>query len=258
MATSNPVLKPSLLSRRGAYAARQTDVMTVAGAVNKTILLSLLLVASAAFSWFLIFPRGAQIDVAGAGPSSLLFPLLMGGGIGALMVGLVISFKPRWAPGLAPVYSILEGLLLGALSASMEMRYPGIPMQASFLTMGTLLSLLLAYKSGFIQITDRFRAGVVAATGGIMIVYLLSMLLSFFGMPMNFMHDSSPMSLGISAVVLVVAAMNLLLDFDFIEQGAASRAPKYMEWYAGFGLMVTLVWLYIEFLRLLSKLSGRK
>ena len=139
-----------------------------------------------------------------------------------------------------------------------EMRYPGIVLQAVMLTVAVLVALLLAYSSGYIKATENFKLGVVAATGGIMILYLASFILGFFGIQMNFMHDSSPLSIGISIVVVIIAALNLVLDFDFIENGAEMGAPKYMEWYAAFGLMVTLIWLYIEILRLLAKLQDRK
>src|SRR3990170_5101077 len=167
------------------------------------------------------------------------------------------TFKPTWAPVTAPIYAALEGLALGALSAMLEARYPGIVIQAVALTFGTLAALLLAYRSGLIPVTKNFRMGVVAATGGIAIFYLVAMGLSFFGIRIAFLHEGSWLGIGFSLFVIVIAALNLVLDFDFIEKGAEHGAPKFMEWYAAFGLMVTLIWLYLEILRLLSKLRNR-
>jgi uncharacterized YccA/Bax inhibitor family protein len=157
----------------------------------------------------------------------------------------------------APVYAVLEGLFLGGISAFYEAQFQGIVIQAVGLTFGTLAALLLAYKSGMIRATENFKLGVAAATGGIMLVYLVSLGMSFFGMRMPYLHESGPLGIGISVFIVVIAALNLVLDFDFIEQGAAQGAPKYMEWYAAFGLLVTLIWLYLEILRLLSKLRSR-
>ena len=153
---------------------------------------------------------------------------------------------------------MLEGLLLGGISSLYNQRFQGLPLQAVALTFGVFMALLIVYRTGLIRATENFRLGVVAATGGIAIMYLLSFVLGFFGVRMNFLHDSSPLSIGISLVIVVVAALNLVLDFDFIERGVENRAPKFMEWYAAFGLLVTLVWLYLEILRLLSKLQGRR
>jgi len=152
---------------------------------------------------------------------------------------------------------VLEGLFLGGISALMEARFPGIVLQAVGLTFGTLAALLFAYRSGLIRATENFKLGVVAATGGICLLYLANIVMGFFGHSIGFIHESGWMGIGFSAVVVVVAALNLVLDFDFIEEGAAQGAPKYMEWYAAFGLMVTLVWLYLEMLRLLSKLQSK-
>ena len=156
-----------------------------------------------------------------------------------------------------PMYAVLEGLLLGGLSAMFEVRFPGIVSQAVFATFGTLFGLLFAYKTGIIKATENFKLGVFAATGGIAIVYLISFVMSFFGTRIPYIHESGLIGIGFSVFVVIVAALNLVLDFDFIEQGAESGAPKYMEWYAAFGLLITLVWLYIEMLRLLSKVRSR-
>jgi uncharacterized YccA/Bax inhibitor family protein len=170
---------------------------------------------------------------------------------------LITFFKPTLAPITTPIYAALEGLALGAISALVEMRFPGIVIQAVALTFGTLFCLLMAYRSGLIQATENFKLGVVAATGGIFMIYMVSWVLSFFGTSVPFIHESGIIGILFSLGVVVIAALNLVLDFDFIEQGAESGAPKYMEWYAAFGLLVTLVWLYIEILHLLMKLRSR-
>jgi uncharacterized YccA/Bax inhibitor family protein len=181
-----------------------------------------------------------------------------GGAIGGLVLALVTVFKKEWSPVAAPSYAAVEGLFIGAVSAVFEQRFPGIVMQAVGLTFGTMAALLLAYRSVLVKATENFKLGVVAATGGIFLLYLVNMGMQLFGFQgMGFIHDSGWVGIGFSAMVVVVAALNLVLDFDFIEQGVERGAPKYMEWYAAFGLLVTLVWLYLEILRLLSKLQSR-
>jgi uncharacterized YccA/Bax inhibitor family protein len=177
--------------------------------------------------------------------------------IGGFIVALVTTFKKEWSAVTAPIYALLEGLVLGGLSAVMDLRYPGIAIQAVGLTFGTLFVLLLAYRSGLIPVTQKFRMGIVAATGGIMVFYLLQMLLGFFGFQFTSINGSGPIGIGFSLIVVAVAALNLVLDFDFIERGVQYGAPKYMEWYGAFGIIVTLVWLYLEILRLLSKMRSR-
>ena len=171
---------------------------------------------------------------------------------------MLTIFKKTWAPATAPIYAACEGLVLGSTSALFELRYPGIVLRSVALTFGVLLTLLIAYRSGAIRATPGFRRGVIAATGAIVLVYLSSFVLGLFGVNLGFLNSSSPLGIGISLVVVGIAALNLVLDFDFIEQGAKTGAPKYMEWYAAFGLIVTLVWLYLEILRLLSKLNDRR
>jgi len=185
-------------------------------------------------------------------------PWVFGGSIGGLIVALITVFKKQWASISAPVYALLEGLALGGISSIFEAQFPGIVMQAVGLTFGTLFCLLLAYKSGMIKATENFKMGVVAATGGIFLVYMVSWVLGMFSVRIPFIHESGLMGIGFSLFVVVIASLNLVLDFDFIESGAAQGAPKYMEWYAAFGLMVTLVWLYLEILRLLAKLKDRE
>jgi len=243
MRTSNPALNDDVF--RGERAAFG-EAMTVQGTVNKTGVLLLCVIATAAWTWnrFLNDPMSAT-------------PLIGLGAIGGLIFAFVTIFKRSWAPVTAPVYALLEGLVLGGISVLINLRYPGIAMQAVALTFGTLLALLIAYRSGMIRVTDKFRLGVVAATGGIALFYLLTMIMGFFGVGFGSIFGSGLIGIGFSVIVVIVAALNLVLDFDFIESGARAGAPKYMEWYSAFGLMVTLIWLYMEILRLLAKLRSR-
>lgn len=245
MKSSNPVLGNNTFTKLD-YAGSDAGVMTIQGTVNKSLLLVALVVLGASFTW------KQMID---GNPALMAF--VIGGAIGGLIVALITVFKKTWAPFTAPLYAILEGLFLGGISAMFNVKFPGIVLQAVALTFGTLFALLFAYKSGLIKVTENFRFGVVAATGGIAIAYFISFILGMFGVEIGFMHSNGPIGIIISLVIVVVAALNLVLDFDFIESGAKQGAPKYMEWYASFGLMVTLVWLYLEMLRLLSKISGR-
>ena len=247
MRTANPALNDKTFRGLG-YAADASDMMTIQGTVNKTGILLLFLFLTAGWTWNSFFETGNPASVA---------PLTMVGAIGGFIVAMVTVFKKTWAPITAPLYAGLEGLFLGGISAVFEARFPGIVIQAVALTFGTLFSLLLAYKSGVIKPTENFKLGVVAATGGIGLIYFVTIILGFFGIQMPFIHDSGILGIGFSLFVVVIAALNLVLDFDFIENGAEAGIPKYMEWYAAFGLLVTLVWLYIEILRLLSKLNSR-
>ena len=179
------------------------------------------------------------------------------GAVGGLILGLVTAFKKEWAPITSPVYALLQGLFLGGFSALFEMKFPGIVIQAVSLTFGTLFCLLLAYRSGLIKATENFKLGVFAATGAIGLFYLVSFILGFFHVSIPGMNGNGLLSIGISVFIVIIAALNLVLDFDFIEKGAEMGVPKYMEWYAAFGLLVTLIWLYVEILRLLSKLRSR-
>jgi uncharacterized YccA/Bax inhibitor family protein len=243
MRTSNPTLNAKTFERFGPVAAGEG--MTIEGTVHRAAFLLLVLVATATWTWMETY-TGSPVQ-----------GYLWGGLIGGFVVALITIFKPSLAPFTAPVYAALEGLALGALSAIFEGRYPGIVIQAVALTFGTLVALLLAYRSGLIPVTQNFRLGIVAATGGIAIFYVVAMGLSFFGVRIAFLHEGSLLGIGFSVFVVVIAALNLVLDFDFIEKGAEHGAPKYMEWYGAFGLMVTLIWLYLEILRLLSKLRSR-
>jgi uncharacterized YccA/Bax inhibitor family protein len=248
MRTSNPALRDSF-QPEGLVLG---DRMTVSGTVNKTGVLAICVVATAAWTWSRFLNAG---DADGATASVL--PLLLLGGIGGFVVALVTIFKREWAPVTAPIYALLEGLVLGGISAMTELLFPGIPMQAVGLTFGTLVALLLVYRSGIIKVTDNFRLGVVAATGGIALFYVATMIMGFFGVRFPSVFGTGPLGIGISVFVVIVAALNLVLDFDMIERGAQTGAPKYMEWYGAFALMVTLIWLYLEILRLLSKLRSR-
>jgi uncharacterized YccA/Bax inhibitor family protein len=241
--TSNPALSGDVFRLGGAVF---DDSMTISGTVNKTGILLICVVATAAWSWNL-FSRSPQT----------VLPLLAVGGIGGFIVALVTIFKKAWSPVTAPIYALLEGLVLGSASAMLEVRFPGIAMQAVGLTFGTLVALLVAYRSGLIRATEKFKIGIVAATGGIAVFYLIQFVLGFFGIHFAAINGSGMIGIGFSVVVVIVAALNLVLDFDLIESGARAGAPKYMEWYGGFALMVTLIWLYFEILRLLSKIRSR-
>ncbi len=253
--TSNPALGDHVFDKAKQEAAPNTKRMTIAGTVNKTAILLALALMTAMWAWNVVFPGSATTTI-NALPSPPGW-LLMGAPILAFVAALVTIFKPTAAPISAPIYALLEGLFLGTISAMFEVRYPGIAMQAAFGTLATLGGLLLAYRSGLIKPTENFRLGLFAATSGIMMLYLISMVMGFFGAEMPFIHESGALGIGFSLVVVVIAALNLVLDFDFIENGEANGAPQYMEWYGAFGLMVTLVWLYIEMLRLLSKLREK-
>ena len=254
MRSGNPALKDNTFLDLGSGTLVQGDAgaMTLNGAVNKTAILLVLALAGAMFTW-------AQFSAAmAAGNPGAVMPYVWGGAIGGFVVALVTIFKKAWSPFTAPAYAVLEGLFLGAASAMFELRFPGIVMQAVGLTFGTLAALLLAYRSGLVKATEGFKLGVVAATGGIALLYLVNLGMRLFGFEgMDFIHQSSTVGILFSVGVVIVAALNLVLDFDFIEQGVEQGAPKYMEWYAAFGLLVTLVWLYLELLRLLSKLQSR-
>jgi uncharacterized YccA/Bax inhibitor family protein len=246
MRTSNPALNERAFQGERAVLG---DTMTLQGTVNKTGVLLICAVATAAWTWNLFLHSHS--------PQSVM-PLAILGGIGGLIVAMVTIFKKEWAGITAPIYALLEGLVLGSISAILELRFPGIAIQAVSLTFGTLVVLLLAYRSGIIAVTEKFRLGVIAATGGIALFYIVQIVLGFFGIHFTAINGSGAIGIGFSIFVVIIAALNLVLDFDFIETGVRVGAPKYMEWYGAFGLMVTLIWLYFEILRLLSKLRSRE
>ncbi len=243
--SGNPVLSEKVFRQFSGYT--EGNVMTVGGTINKTILLFFLLLLSSIYVWDKVMADA---------PGSIGF--MYAGFIGGFIVALITVFKVQWSPYTAPVYAVLEGLAVGGLSAILEARYPGLVLRAVALTFGTFFTMLFLYRTRIIKPTQRFIMGVVAATGGIMVVYLVGWIVSLFGTSVSFLYGNSLLSIGISLFVVIIAAFNLILDFAFIDRAAGSGAPKYMEWYAGFGLMVTLVWLYIEILRLLVKLSSRE
>jgi len=248
MRTANPALSAKSF---GGFVGVRSDApaMTIQGAVNRTAILLAVVMVAALWPWRLFFRTGDPTQ---------LFPYLAIGSIAGFVLALVTIFKKDWSPVTAPIYAGCEGLVLGSLSALFEARYPGIAFQATALTLGVLAVLLIAYKTGAIKATEKFRMGVFAATGAVCVVYMLSFVLRMFGVEMPFLHSTGTVGIGISLVIVVIAALNLVLDFDFIEQGAARGAPRFMEWYAAFGLLLTLVWLYLEILRLLARLASRR
>jgi uncharacterized YccA/Bax inhibitor family protein len=229
-------------------AAFGSERMTLQGSINKSFLLLVVLMAGAFWPWS---------QYLATGDASVVSTSVLVGALGGLVLALIISFKATLAPVLAVPYAALEGLAIGGISALLERKYPGIAIQAVGLTFGVLAVMLVAYKMNLIRATERFRAVVIGATGAIALLYVVSMALGFFHVNVPVLNDASPLGIIVSLVIVGVAALNLILDFDLIESGAAQGAPKYMEWYAAFGLLVTLVWLYMEILRLLSKVRSR-
>jgi uncharacterized YccA/Bax inhibitor family protein len=210
----------------------------------------LLLLASASFTW------------KAAAEGKNVMPWMIGSAIFGLVLAFIMVFKKQWSAFLAPVYALAEGVFVGAISAyynyAFEEIAPGIVMQAVGLTFGVVIAMFALYQFGVIKATQQFKSIVITATAGIAIFYLLSFVLRMFGVQMPLIHDNSTWGIVFSLIVVGIAAMNLILDFDLIEQGSKQGAPKYMEWYGAFALMVTIVWLYLEILRLLSKFAGRK
>jgi uncharacterized YccA/Bax inhibitor family protein len=247
MRTSNPTLNDKVFRTEGVAFAQET--MTVGGTVNKTGILLILALLTSVWTWNMFLHSRS--------PEAVM-PLAVLGGIGGFVVAIVTVFKKNWSPITAPMYALLEGLVLGSISAIFEVRFPGLPIQAVSLTFGVLIVMLLAYRSGLIPVNDKLRIGIVAATGGIALIYMAQFFLGFFGIHFTTINGSGPIGIGFSVVVVIIASLNLVLDFDFIERGARAGAPKYMEWYGAFGLMVTLIWLYFEMLRLLAKLRDRR
>jgi uncharacterized YccA/Bax inhibitor family protein len=242
--SGNPTLHTDTFSRAPGMAGAES--MTIGGTVNKTALSLFILMIAASYIW----NRGV------ADPALPVW--IIGGVVGGLIFAIATVMKKTWAPVTTPLYAAFEGVALGGISVFFESQYPGIVSQAIFLTFGTLAALLLAYRSGLVKATENFKLGVVAATGGIALLYLVSFVLGFFGMSVPLIHSSGTWGILFSLFVVVIAALNLVLDFDFIETGVERGAPKYMEWYGAFGLLVTLVWLYLEILRLLAKLQSRR
>lgn len=246
MRSSNPTFNKKIFSNY-AFDTADSGVMTVQGTINKIAIMLLLIVGAASFTWNRFFEMGSQA----------VTPWIAVGAFGGLILAFIIVFNKKMANILAPIYAVFEGLFLGAISATFASIYEGVVLRAVMLTFGVLFSMLFLYKSRIIKATNKFRTGVVMATMGIAAAYFFSFILSLFGLNMGFMYGGGSMGIIISLFIVGVAALNLILDFDFIEQGAQTGLPKYFEWYGAFGLIVTLVWLYLEILRLLAILSGR-
>jgi uncharacterized YccA/Bax inhibitor family protein len=244
--SGNPALKQETFA--GLSVAGGEEVMTLQGTVNKTGLLLTLIIVAAFYTWNIYFSTNDPASIVG---------YLLVGTIGGLIVGVVTAFKKTWAPVLAPAYAVLQGLALGGISAIFEAEMPGIVLEAMTLTFGIFAVLLVLYKTEVIKASENFKLIVASATGGIALYYLVSMFGGMFGFQLPLIHDNTTGGIIFSLFVVAIASMNLVVDFDFIEQGAEQRCPKYMEWYGAFGLMVTLVWLYLEILRLLAKSRRR-
>jgi uncharacterized YccA/Bax inhibitor family protein len=227
-----------------------SGTMTETGTLNKFFLLFLLVMASASLTWK-AFYDGVNV-----------MPYVLGAAILGFITAMVVIFKKEWAAYVTPVYALFEGVVLGGISATYNNVFaksaPGIVTQAVLLTFGVVIAMYVLYRFRIIKVTDKLRSIIFTATAGIAIFYLLSIVLSFFHINIGFINEGSALGIGFSLVVVVIASMNLLLDFDMIEKGVAAGAPKYMEWYGAFGLLVTLVWLYLEILRLLAKLANRR
>lgn len=238
---NNPVFNENAF-RNAQTNASAGQLMTIQGTINKTFFLLLLCVVGAFLTWGSTQALGLITPIA----------------IGALVVGMIISFKPHTAPFLAPIYAVGEGLLLGALSSYFNKQYPGIVMQAISVTMLVFFTMLFLYKTGIIRPTRGFLIGIVSATAGIALFYIISFVLMLFGVNVSYFTSAAPWAIAVNVVVCIIAALNFVLDFHFIDQMTSTyNAPKYMEWYAGFGLLVTLIWLYIEILRLLARSRER-
>jgi uncharacterized YccA/Bax inhibitor family protein len=249
--SGNPTLSEKMFDKSLALDASQQSTMTVRGAMNKFGFMMLMLIGGASYTWHLF--ESLKQNTA----TTLMYVGIFGG----LITAFAIMFKPKWAGYLAPLYALLEGFFVGGISVIMNAAYaekaPGLITQAVGLTFGVAIAMFLLYNFRVIKATERFKSIIFTATAGIAIFYLITWLVSLFGVNMSFMYGGGTLSIGISLFVVAIAALNLILDFDMIEQGAERGAPKFMEWYGAFGLMVTIVWLYIEMLKLLSKLSSR-
>ena len=240
---------PALSEKAFDYAIKNSteDTMTINGAINKAIILSLILMLSALVSVYFVLARNLE----------LLYPAITVSSIGTIILAIIMIFKKEMAKTFSILYDILEGVAIGGISFVFNAVYDGIVAQAVFFTSADLLVMLLLYRFRIIKVNDKFRSVIFGATLCIAAVYLINFILGFFRMSVPFLNDSTPIGIGISVVIVAIASFNLLLDFDFIEQGSNANMPKYFEWYSAFGLLVTLVWLYLEILRLLSKIRSR-
>jgi uncharacterized YccA/Bax inhibitor family protein len=235
--SSNPALRDEIFYNNQCNGT--VTPMTIQGTIDKTLILLFLVIAAAAVTWE-YFPGS--------------FLLMLGGAVGGFVIALVTIFKPDWSPFTSPVYAILEGIVLGGVSVWMNTAYPGIVAQAIALTFGVFVLLLIVFRTGLVRVTETFKLIVIGATGAIALLYIANIVLSLFGMPIGFINEGGWLGIGFSLVVVVVASLNLILDFDYIEKGVENGLPKHYEWYASFALLITLVWLYLEILRLLGKL----
>lgn len=246
--SGNPTLSEKMF--QSTTTVNREDVMTVRGTLNKFGFLFLMVMATAFYSWY-SFSKGVDVT-----------SYMWGGAIGGLIVAFVIIFKKTWAPFLAPAYALLEGLFVGAISAYynhiFEAKAPYIITQAVGLTFGVAIAMYTLYSMRIIKATETFKSVIITATAGIAIFYLISIVLRFFNVNIGFIHEGSTFGIFFSLFVVGIAALNLIIDFDMIEKGSEAGAPKFMEWYGAFGLLVTIVWLYLEILRLLAKLNSRK
>lgn len=263
MRSSNPALGENVFRNFEEYGDSTT--MTVTGTATKTLIALLLAFLTAGYVWFKFVETGAMKQQP-PNPAALqagvqaIMPWMIGGLVVGLVLSLATMFKPVWASFTTPLYALAEGCFLGGISAVVQAQFPHVDIvfQALGLTFGTAFVMMVLYQTGTIKVTEKLRAGIMAATGAIFLLYLVSMVMSMFGMTVPYIHDSGPIGIGFSVFVVGLAAFNLLLDFDLIERLSAQRAPKHMEWYGAFALMTTLVWLYIEILRLLAKLNRRR
>lgn len=245
MRSNNPAFQGTIWED-WATQERRSTTMTVQGTAIKTFALLGIVALTAAWSW------------TAAAEESMRFPLIIGGSLLGTITAFVTIFKKSWAPVTAPLYAALEGVFLGALSSLIETRYKGIAFQAVSLTICTAAVMAFVYATRLIRVTDKLATGIIAATGAVALLYLVSMVVSMFGGSLPFIHSAGPIGIAFSLFVVGLAAFNLLLDYDFIERSAAAGAPKSMEWYGAFGLVVTLVWLYLEVLRLLRKFQDNR
>lgn len=247
----NPVLSEKIFRKEAVEYSAGT--MTAKGTAMKSLLLLIMVLAGASYTWKIFYEA--------INPASVQ-PWLWGGAIGGFVIAMIISFKPNLAQYLAPIYAVLEGLFLGAISAMFSQAFaesaPGIVINAVLLTMLTAFVMFLVYRTGLIKVNDKFIRIISIAVGAIALYYFVTIILSLFGVNLVMLHNSGPLSIGISLVIIGVAAFSLMLDFNFIEKASAAGAPKYMEWYGAFGLMVTLIWLYLEILKLLAKFAGSR
>jgi uncharacterized YccA/Bax inhibitor family protein len=250
--SGNPTLTQKMFDSSLHLASQAQGTMSVRGAINKFGFLMIMVIAGAVYNWHMFDQQ----------QFGTMQTLMIVGIIGGLISALAISFKPNWAAYIAPLYGLLEGLFIGGISALVNAtyakQYPGLVIQAVGLTFGVAIAMFLLYNFRVITVTNKLRSIIFSATFGILIFYALTWILRLFGVNVSFVYDSSMLSIGISLFVVAIAALNLLLDFDMIEQGAERGAPKFMEWYGAFGLLVTLVWLYLEILKLLMKFAGRR